>query len=64
MFIPDLLSHLHLEALIHGNATKEDALKLTRIIQETLGTKQLDIENVEGTRSLLLPPSILLVWAC
>jgi insulysin len=54
-FIPELLSNLHIETLIHGNATKEDALKLTRIVEENLGAKPLDFESVEGTRSLLLP---------
>src|SRR5271169_3515085 len=55
-FIPELLSNLHVETLIHGNATKEDAFRLTRIVQENLGAKPLDFENVEGTRSLILPP--------
>ena len=54
-FIPELLSNLHVETLIHGNATKEDAFRLTRIVQENLGAKPLDFENVEGTRSLILP---------
>jgi insulysin len=54
-FIPELLSNLHIETLIHGNATKEDALKLTRVVEENLGAKSLDFESVEGTRSLLLP---------
>ena len=57
-FIPELLSNLHIEALIHGNATKEDAFKLTRIVEETLAAKPLDFAQVEGTRSLLLPPSL------
>lgn len=47
---------MHVETLIHGNATKEDALKLTRIVEDNLGAKPLDFESVEGTRSLLLPP--------
>lgn len=57
-FIPELLSNLHIEALIHGNATKEDAFKLTRIVEENLGAKPLDFDRVEGTRSLLLPRGI------
>src|SRR5437764_944333 len=58
-FIPELLSNLHIEALIHGNATKDDAYKLTRIVEENLGAKPLDFDSVEGTRSLLLPHGIL-----
>jgi insulysin len=54
-FIPELLSNLHIEALIHGNANKEDAFKLTRIVEENLGAKPLDFESMEGTRSLILP---------
>src|SRR5579859_3431160 len=57
-FIPELLSNLHIEALIHGNATKDDAFKLTRIVEENLGAKPLDFDSVEGTRSLLLPHGI------
>jgi insulysin len=57
-FVPELLSDLHFEALIHGNATKEDALKLTRIVEENLGAKPIDFESIEGTRSLLLPAGL------
>jgi len=57
-FIPELLSNLHYESLIHGNATKEDAFKLTRIVQDNLGAKPLDLESFDGTRSLILPECI------
>ena len=50
-----MLSNLHVETLIHGNATREDAFRLTRIVQENLGAKSLDFDSVEGTRSLILP---------
>jgi len=58
-FIPELLSSLYLESLVHGNATKEDALKLTRIVQENLGAKLIESDKLEGTRSLILPPGII-----
>lgn len=57
-FIPELLSNLHIETLIHGNATKEDALKLTRIVEENLGAKPLDFEKLVGVCSLMLPSGI------
>ena len=42
-FIPDLLYSLHIEALIHGNATKEEALKLTRILEENLKNRTIGL---------------------
>jgi secreted Zn-dependent insulinase-like peptidase len=54
-FIPELLSYLHIESLCHGNATKEDALRLTRIVEENLGAKPLEFEKLDGVRSLILP---------
>jgi secreted Zn-dependent insulinase-like peptidase len=59
-FIPELLSNLHYESQIHGNASKEDAFKLTRIVQDNLGARPLDIESFEGTLSLILPEGIVL----
>jgi secreted Zn-dependent insulinase-like peptidase len=56
-FISELLSTLYVEALVHGNATRDDAFRLTRIVQENLGAKALDVANVEETRPLMLPPS-------
>jgi insulysin len=54
-FIPELLYSLHIETLIHGNATKEEALTLLRIVQENLGSIPLDYDSIIGARSLLLP---------
>jgi insulysin len=54
-FIPELLYSLHIETLIHGNATKEEALTLVRVVQENLGSKPLDYNSIIGARSLLLP---------
>lgn len=59
-FIPELLSNLHYESQIHGNASKEDAFKLTRIVQDNLGARLLDIDSFEGTLSLILPEGIVL----
>ncbi|XP_041865501.1 insulin-degrading enzyme-like [Melanotaenia boesemani] len=35
-FIPQLLSRLHIEALLHGNITKESALGMMQILEDTL----------------------------
>uniref|UniRef100_A0A3B3DJ11 Insulin degrading enzyme n=1 Tax=Oryzias melastigma TaxID=30732 RepID=A0A3B3DJ11_ORYME len=35
-FIPQLLSRLHIEALIHGNITKESALSMMQMVEDTL----------------------------
>ncbi|XP_067330472.1 insulin-degrading enzyme isoform X2 [Channa argus] len=35
-FIPQLLSRLHIEALLHGNITKESALGMMQMLEDTL----------------------------
>uniref|UniRef100_A0A674NT32 Insulin-degrading enzyme n=1 Tax=Takifugu rubripes TaxID=31033 RepID=A0A674NT32_TAKRU len=35
-FIPQLLSRLHIEALLHGNITKESALGMMQMVEDTL----------------------------
>ncbi|XP_034040067.1 insulin-degrading enzyme isoform X1 [Thalassophryne amazonica] len=35
-FIPQLLSRLHIEALVHGNITKESALGMIQMVEDTL----------------------------
>uniref|UniRef100_A0A3P9HT61 Insulin-degrading enzyme n=1 Tax=Oryzias latipes TaxID=8090 RepID=A0A3P9HT61_ORYLA len=35
-FIPQLLSRLHIETLIHGNITKESALSMMQMVEDTL----------------------------
>lgn len=38
-FIPQLLSRLHVECLIHGNVDKEKALKLAQIVEDRLKSR-------------------------
>jgi insulysin len=59
-FIPQLLSHLHIETLFHGNATKDDAIRLARIVEENLRAKSLDHSKIDVSRSSILPPGILI----
>ena len=54
-FIPKLLSKLHLETLVVGSTTKERALDMSNIVQEILGAKPLDLDSIDGSRSLLIP---------
>ncbi|XP_042192680.1 insulin-degrading enzyme isoform X1 [Callorhinchus milii] len=35
-FIPQLLSRLHIEALLHGNITRQTALNITQMVEDTL----------------------------
>uniref|UniRef100_A0A8B9HMJ8 Insulin-degrading enzyme n=1 Tax=Astyanax mexicanus TaxID=7994 RepID=A0A8B9HMJ8_ASTMX len=35
-FIPQLLSRLHIEALLHGNITKQSALSMMQMVEDTL----------------------------
>ncbi|XP_035807067.2 insulin-degrading enzyme isoform X1 [Amphiprion ocellaris] len=50
-FIPQLLSRLHIEALLHGNITKESALGMMQMVEDTL---------IEHARTKPLLPSQLI----
>ncbi|XP_077468560.1 insulin-degrading enzyme isoform X3 [Stigmatopora argus] len=50
-FIPQLLSRLHIEALLHGNITKESALGMIQMVEDTL---------IEHARTKPLLPSQLI----
>lgn len=52
VFIPQMLSKMHIECLIHGNANKEKALKLVEIVEGHM------LSTVKG--SPLLPRQLLL----
>ena len=55
-FYPLLLSQLHIETLIHGNLYREDALRLTSLIEATLQhPRPLPDSQWQTHRSLLLP---------
>ncbi|KAJ2957690.1 hypothetical protein NQZ79_g6671 [Umbelopsis isabellina] len=54
-FYPTLISHLHLEALAHGNVTAADAKKMLDIVQSTLQPKNLLPSQLASHRSILLP---------
>ncbi|CAN8096702.1 unnamed protein product [Discula destructiva] len=55
-FHKELLSQLHMEAVVHGNLYKEDALKLTDMLENTLKTRPLPKSQWPISRSFLFPP--------
>ncbi|XP_005991607.1 insulin-degrading enzyme isoform X2 [Latimeria chalumnae] len=58
-FIPQLLSRLHIEALLHGNMTKQVALGIVQMVEETLiehaHTKPLLPSQLVRYREVQLP---------
>ncbi|OBZ83270.1 Insulin-degrading enzyme [Choanephora cucurbitarum] len=54
-FYPTLLSHLHIESLVHGNLFKEDAQKMLENVLETLKPKSLSPSQLTSHHSLVLP---------
>lgn len=57
-----LLAQLHMEVYIHGNLYKEDALKLTDMVESTLKPRVLPRSQWPILRSLVLPPGSNYVW--
>jgi len=55
-FHKELLSQMHLEIYVHGNLYKEDALKLTDMIEATLKPRPLPRPQWPIKRSMVLPP--------
>jgi insulysin len=61
-FFPQLLAQVHIELLAHGNIYKEDALKLTDMVESILKPKTLPSSQWPIRRSLVLPPSCNFVY--
>lgn len=55
-FYPQLLRQVHLEILCHGNVYKEDALRLTSLVESTLKARALPQTQWNIARNLILPP--------
>ena len=55
-FYPQLLRQVHLEVLCHGNVYKEDALKITDLVESTLKPRALPITQWQMARNLILSP--------
>ena len=54
-FYPQLLRQVHIEALVHGNMYKEDALRVTDLIESTLKARILPQSQWQVRRNLVLP---------
>ena len=54
-FIPQVLSQCHIEVLAHGNLYKEEALKITDLVEKTLKPKKFLPSQWPIQRSLILP---------
>ena len=55
-FFPQLLRQMHIEFLAHGNIHKEDALRMTDLVESTLRPRTLPKSQWQIRRNLLLPP--------
>jgi insulysin len=54
-FYPQLLSQMHIEILVHGNLYKEDALKISDLIESILKPRPLSQTQWPINRSLVFP---------
>ena len=57
-FIPQLLTKMHVECLIHGNVTRDEALKTAGLIESKLTNTN---ESNKGTIIPLLPRQLVLL---
>jgi insulysin len=55
-FFPHLLKQVHIETLAFGNLYKEDALRLTNLVESTLKPRVLPQAHWPVSRSLIFPP--------
>ncbi|KAJ5621076.1 hypothetical protein N7510_005060 [Penicillium lagena] len=55
-FYPQLLEQTHIEALVHGNLYKEDALRMTDTIEKTLKGRPLPPSQWYLRRNMVFPP--------
>lgn len=55
-FYPQLLRQVFIDLLAHGNIYKEDALRMTRLVESTLKARSLPESQWQVRRNLLLPP--------
>ena len=55
-FFPQLLRQTHIEVMAHGNLYKEDALKLTDLVESTLKSRPLPQSQWHVRRNVIMPP--------
>lgn len=61
-FKRELLAQMHFEVFVHGNFYKEDALKLTNLVESTLKPRILPQQQWRIRRGLVFPPGSNYVW--
>ncbi|KAM0723354.1 hypothetical protein Q7P37_000340 [Cladosporium fusiforme] len=61
-FFPQILRQMHIELLVHGNLHKEDALRITDLVERTLQPRRLPASQWPTKRSMLLPPGSDYRW--
>ncbi|KAG9229732.1 Metalloenzyme, LuxS/M16 peptidase-like protein [Amylocarpus encephaloides] len=61
-FYPHLLRQMHIETFVHGNLYKEDALKLSDLIEAILKPRVLPQTQWPVKRSLIFPPGANYVY--
>ncbi|KAK4204491.1 UCH-domain-containing protein [Triangularia verruculosa] len=61
-FKRDFLAQMHMEVLVHGNFYKEDALKLTDMIERTIKPRPLPPSQWRSPRGLVFSPGSNYVW--
>ncbi len=55
IFFPQLFRQIHIEILAHGNIYKEDALRMTNLVESTLKSRSLSRSLWQMRRGLILP---------
>jgi insulysin len=55
-FFPQILRQAHFEIIAHGNLYKEDALKMTNLVESTLKSRPLPQSQWHVRRNLIFPP--------
>ena len=61
-FYPTVLSHLHIESLVHGNLDQDSAIEMLRDVQDILAARPLTPSQFISSRSLNLPASESFVY--
>lgn len=61
-YFPQLIRQMHIETLVHGNMYKEDALRLTNLVESTLKPRPLPQVQWPVRRSLIFPPGASYVY--
>ncbi|KAI5302635.1 Insulinase (Peptidase M16), partial [Ascosphaera pollenicola] len=63
-FFPQVLRQMHVELLVHGNMYKEDALRITDMVEDTVKTRALPRSQWPTQRNLILAPGSDHIYEC